>query len=200
MSIAAAEPGWATGPDGTGWPDPQTIVLLNRELVPGADSGKLSRFGHDRWHLNEAIFEQDVKPTSISFAAIPAPLRLMAKHYIWQQINADPPPSSTRRGRSSIRSIHVSWGYFKSFALWLHGRGITALTQVTTELLDQYLADLAGDDSLDLGLKFRRANEVRRLWSYRMLLPEQMRLPPVPPWNGDTAGELFGRNRTQRKT
>lgn len=199
MSIAAAEPGRAAGPDGTGWPGPQTIVLLNRELVPGADSSKFSRFGHDRWHLNEAIFEQDVKPTSISFAPIPAPLRLMAKHYIWQQINAGPPPSSIRRGRSSIRSIHVSWGYFKSFALWLHGRGITALTQVTAELLDQYLADLAGDDSLDLDLKFRRANEVRRLWSYRMLLPEQMRLPPAPPWNGDTAGELFGRYRTERE-
>jgi integrase len=198
MSIAGLEPALASDPAGADWPGPQTIVLLNRELVPGADTSKLSRFGQDRWHLNEAIFEEDVKPTSISFAAIPAPLRLMAKHYIWQQINADAPPA-IRRGRSSIRTIHISWGYFKSIVLWLHGRGITALTQVTAELLDEYLADLAGDDSLDLDLKFRRANEVRRLWSYRVLLPEEMQLPPVPPWNGDTASELFGRYRTERE-
>jgi integrase len=198
MSIAAPEPAWAEVPDSIIWPGPETVVLLNRELVPEADIGKLSRFRQDRWHLNEAIFEQDAKPCSISFTAIPAPLRLMARHYVWQQINADAPPS-IKRGRSSIATIHVAWVYFKAFALWLHSRGVTALTQVSPPLLDDYLTSLIEDDSLDLNAKFRRANEVRRLWCYRVLLPEEMRLPPMPPWNGDTASELFGRYRTERE-
>jgi hypothetical protein len=198
MSIAAPEPAWAQVPDSIRWPGPETVVLFNRELVSDADVSKLSRFGQDRWHLNEAIFEQDAKPCSISFTAIPAPLRLMAKHYVWQQINADAPPS-IKRGRSSIKTIHVAWVYFKAFALWLHSRGITSMTQVTAQLLDEYLADLIEDDSLDLDTRFRRTNEVRRLWCYRVLLPEEMRLPPMPPWNGDTASDLFGRYRTARE-
>lgn len=183
MSAAAPEPAWAEVPDGTSWPGPETVVLLNRELVPDADISKLSRFGQDRWHLNEAIFEQDAKPCSISFTAIPVPLRLMAKHYLWQQLNADAPPS-IKRGRSSIRTIHVAWMYFKAFALWLHSRGVTTMTKVTAQLLDEYLASLIEDESLDLETRFRRANEVRRLWCYRVLLPEEMRLPPMPPAPG----------------
>jgi hypothetical protein len=196
VSVSAAEPARAQVPGGTSWPGPETVVLLNRDLVPGADIGQLSRFGQDRWHLNEAIFEQDAKPCSISFMAIPSPLRLMAKHYLWQQLNADAPPAR-KRGRSSIGTIHGAWVYFKAFALWLHSRGVTAMTQVTAQLLDDFLASVIEDDSLDLDAKFRRANEVRRLWCYRVLLPEQMRLPPMPPWNGDTASELFGRYRTE---
>jgi hypothetical protein len=157
MSIPAPEPAWTDLPGGAGWPGPETAVLLNRELVPEADTSKLSRFDQDRWHLNEAIFEQDAKPCSLNFAAIPAPLRLMAKHYIWQQINASAPPS-IKRGRSSIRTIHVGWVYFKAFTLWLHSQGITALTQVTAESLDDYLTDLTEDDRCRRGTGTPPAN------------------------------------------
>jgi len=201
MSIAAHEEIF-TVPDGTEWPGPDTVVLLHRELVPEVALGKLSRFAHDRWHLNEAIFEEDAKSGSLNFAAIPAPLRLTAKHYYWQQINADSPGGirRTRMGsRSSIRSILGGWAAFKDVILWLHDHGITALAQVDAAVLDDYLIDLDDDEAMSLERKYRRAAEVRRLWSYRALLPEQMRLPVMPPWGGDATRELFGRTRSSRE-
>lgn len=200
MSSAAREEK-LTVPVGTEWPGPDTIVLLHRELVPGVDIEVLSRFAHDRWYLNEAVFEENAASASLNFAAIPAPLRLMAKHYYWQQINADspagmrwaPPP------RTAIQSLKSTFAPFKAFILWLDNCGITALNQVDAAVLDNYLIDLLDSETMNLELKYRRAAEVRRLWSYRALLPEQMRLPAVPPWGGDPTRELFGRSRAERE-
>ncbi|ORI18325.1 hypothetical protein [Rhodococcus sp. 1168] len=200
MSSAAREEIFEV-PAGTEWPGPDTIVLLRRELVPGVEIDNLSRFRHDRWRLNEAIFEEDAKSASLNFAAIPAPLRLMAKHYHWQQINADSPVNIRRTspGRSSIQSLLGGYSAFKDFILWLNKRGITALDQVDAAVLDDYLIDLLDSETMSIERKYRRAAEVRRLWSYRGLLPEQMRLPVVPPWGGDPTRELFGRTRPVRE-
>jgi hypothetical protein len=60
--------------------------------------------------------------------------------------------------------------------------------------LDVYLADLLVAPA---GTRVRagRINEVRRLWSYRELLPPAGRPPPTPPWQGDDAAAILGRRR-----
>ncbi|WP_406238428.1 hypothetical protein [Nocardia sp. NBC_01009] len=89
---AARENLWsAAGGTDSQLPQDDTLVLLNRELRPGTDPARLSRFGDDRWHLNEAIFEAAAQATSLPFASIPVTLRLIAKHYVWQLINTDCP-------------------------------------------------------------------------------------------------------------
>ncbi|CCQ16889.1 putative uncharacterized protein [Rhodococcus sp. AW25M09] len=200
MSGTAREENFSV-PVGTEWPGPDTIVLLHRELVPGVDMEVLSRFAHDRWYLNSAVFEENAQSASLNFAAIPAPLRLMAKHYYWQQINTDSPAGmrSAPPVQTSIASLLTTYPQFKSFILWLDNCGITALNQVDAAVLDNYLIHLLDSETMTLGLKYRRAAEVRRLWSYRALLPEQMRLPAVPPWGGDPTRELFGRSKAERE-
>ncbi|MCX5203922.1 hypothetical protein OG897_21005 [Streptomyces sp. NBC_00237] len=190
---------WDVPPEGTEWPGPDTLVLLHRPLRPGTDLKRLSRFADDRWDLDPAIFEDHAKAKSLNFAPIPGPLRLEAKHYVWQLLN-HPRPGTMRRGtgnRPAPGTVLAAFNPFKSFLSWLHRQNVTAFGHVTSALLDDYLADL-GDEQISLERKYRRVTEVRRLWSVRSLLPERMRLPATPPGGGEDSREIFGRVRTER--
>jgi hypothetical protein len=125
-----------------------TPVLLQRQLVPGTDTSTLSRFGQNRWHVNEGIFEEDAAPYSFSLTAIPAPFRQLAKHYLWQVINHDAPSSMRRAAveRPSLRTIANMWTPLTLFLKWLHTRGITEMDHVTAELLDDYLIEGGAED------------------------------------------------------
>lgn len=97
---------WASPiPDDVQWPDDQTLVLTNRELVPGTDVAALSRFGDDHWSLTAAVFEEHVYTLTLNFSSIPERLRLASKHYFWQLINHSRPPRFTRRRRARQRSL-----------------------------------------------------------------------------------------------
>jgi len=192
-------------PPGLHWPHDDTPVLLERELVPGVDISTLSRFGDDRWRLNEGFFEQHAPARSLNFTSIPVALRPAAKHYYWQLINHDYPASFRRAEteRAALLSVCNSWAGFKDFAIWLDRRQIDAFGQVDADTLDEYLSYLGAQD-VTVDSKYRRVTEVRRLWCYRSILAPSMRLPEAPPWNDDAAHELLGKyahrrgNRTAR--
>ncbi|QIY93366.1 hypothetical protein HEP87_03380 [Streptomyces sp. S1D4-11] len=56
MTKLARQPTADEIPPGTQSPDPDTPVLLNRDLRPETDLSQLSKFRHDRWDLNPAVF------------------------------------------------------------------------------------------------------------------------------------------------
>ncbi|WP_304106093.1 hypothetical protein [Mycolicibacterium bacteremicum] len=180
-------------------------MLFERELLPGTDISTLSRFGDDRWRLNEGFFEQHAPARSLNFMAIPANLRSASKHYFWQLINHDYPVSFRRAGteRAALLSVCNSWAAFKDFTIWLNRQQIHAFGNVDNDMLDAYLSYL-GERQITVDSKYRRVTEVRRLWCYRSILPRSMRLPEAPPWNDDAAHELLGKyahrrgNRTAR--
>ncbi len=187
-------------PDNVYWPDDQTLVLTNRELVPGTEVAALSRFGDDRWSLTEAVFEEHLYTLTLNFAAVPAPLREASKHYFWQLINHDAPAPFHQRAvsKAAIGTVVGAWAYFKAFTVWLNQRSIASFCEVDDEVLDHYLTHLA-DSETPLDTKHRRALEIRRLWSYRSILPESMRLPLAPPWNDDPLHELLGKSLSRRE-
>ncbi|MFE3206363.1 hypothetical protein [Embleya sp. NPDC059237] len=194
-----------TIPDGTQWPDPHTPALLNRDLRPGTDPAGLSRFCDDRWHLNQAVFEDHTKAICLNFATISRALRQEVKFYVWQLLNHRGPmpmPWATSV-RPAVSTVVVAFAQLKSFLTWLDSREVASLGEITLPLLDDYLRDVA-DEEISLELKYRKLAEVRRLWAYRTVLPSSMRLPAAPPWDGEDSRELFGRirgtmdNRTRR--
>lgn len=178
-------------------PEPSTLVLLRRELRPNTDSDKLSRYQDDVWYFDQGIFEENAKTSRLNFAQIPKSLRDSAKRYMWTVINTDPPMQlrRTTATRPSLHGIKMAWVPFKAFLEWFDEQGITEFCQVTPELLDEYLV-FVGTCDISLERMFRRLTEVRRLWGYRSVLPESMRLPEMPPWGGDASRELFGKTRS----
>lgn len=199
LAPAAAAPG-------PHWLGEDTAVLLDRQLVERHDA-PLSRFGEDVWRLDHAVHEAHAPATSLHFAAIPAPLRPAAKYYTWHMINTDRPVPLDRSkvSRYAIRTVRASWPFLVAFLTWLHRREVTELRQVSADLLEDYLADLGADDTLDRQQKYEHVTTVRRIWAYRDVLPEAMRLPAAIPWGGDDGDELFGaiprggrENRTRR--
>jgi hypothetical protein len=196
---------WGEIPDGTQWPKPGTLVLLNRDLRPGTDRSALSRFRDDRWDLNPAIFEDHEHSRTMNFGLVPAELRLAAKFYIWQLLNHTRSQCIGRIGaRLSVASIHNYFVNALQFVLgWFARQGITAFCQITPQLLDRYLEALI-DEDLPLVQASRRLLEVRRLWAHREILPASMRLPDTPLWDGEDTQDLLGTrwryrvNRTPR--
>ena len=187
-------------PDDVHWPDDQSLVLTNRELVPGADVAALSRFGDDHWSLTAAVFEEHVYTLTLNFSSIPARLRIASQHYFWQLINHSTPTPFHEQAASkaAIATVASAWASFKAFTVWLNQQHIGAFGEVDDNVLDRYLAYLV-DEEITLDTKHRRALEIRRLWSYRSILPESMRLPLAPPWNGDPLHELLGKSQSRRE-
>ena len=183
----------ATMPDGGPWLEEDAIVLADRELVDGTDPAALSRFSDTRWHLDAAVFEANTRAMSVNFAGVPMSLRVTAKHYFWHLINTDCPRQIRRVKvtRYSIRTIVQSVTSVVEFFTWLDRRGTTELSQVTAEMLDEYLLSIITSENSD-DVKSRRVVEVRRLWSYSEALPAPMRLA-ILPWHGASTQELLGR-------
>ncbi|MCY0927898.1 hypothetical protein OTB20_17090 [Streptomyces sp. H27-H1] len=187
---------WGEVPPGTHWPGPQTLVLFNRELRPGTDLARLSRFGEDRWDLNPGIFEEHANSDCVNFGLVPAPLRSAAKHYVWQLLN-HPQPRSVRRApgvRIAVTTVAgVFTGAMQFVFTWFTTQGVTTFSQVTPQMLDDYL-DYLEDEEVSLHQRYAFLREIRRLWANRDLLPAEMRLPPAPPWDGEASQDLLGRS------
>lgn len=201
MTALAAELEPEEIPAGTYWPGPDTLVLLNRPLRPGTDPARLSRFRDQRWDLNAAVFADHTRACSINFALIPENLQLTTKHYIWQILNHPDPPAlrAAKSTRIVISTITTSFNnYLQVVMRWLADQHVTELCQVTPELLDALLLDLQSED-IPLPIATKCLSEVRRLWSYREILPAGMRLPATPPWDGEDTGDLLQGRRTDRE-
>ncbi|MEU4814912.1 hypothetical protein AB0G03_04595 [Micromonospora aurantiaca] len=185
-------------PEGTRWPTPDTVVLQNRPLRSDTSTAALSRFADDRWDLNPAIFEEHARSQSLNFATIPAPLRAAAKFYIWQLIN-HPKARTMRRsstGRMSIHSIEIAfYGSLQQVLHWFADQGVTEFSQVTSQMLWDYLDDLE-DGQVAIERRYRRITEIRRLWIHRDILPPALRLPEAPPWDGEDTRDLLKRRRS----
>jgi hypothetical protein len=175
------------------WPDPDTPVLLHRKLNPAADPTMLSVFAEDRWNLTPGLFEAHAPTTRLNFQPVPQPFRDMVKHYLWQVINH---PASRRlrqaqNTRLALRSVALTLPRLNTFVLWLHSHGIHSFAAVTSQHLDSYLRDVAITETTNT-VRSGLLVEVRRVWSYRDRLPEPMRLPAAPPWDGEEPRDLLG--------
>jgi hypothetical protein len=204
MTAHALARDWEVVPDDTEWPGDQTSVLLRREIHPGVLVSDLSVFSDDYWHLDHAVFESHAPATGLSFSTVPSPLRLAAKHYVWQLLNNTQMKAMRKgTGRPSIRTIVTTAPTWKAFFSWIHSRDVRAVGAVTVELLADYLEDVR-DDEISPERRYQLLHEVRRLWHYRTVLPRSMRLPDSPPWGGEDTKDLLdkcpiaGQNKTHR--
>lgn len=179
--------------DDLDWPSPDTPVLLRRKLNPAADPTTLTVFADERWNLTPGLFEEHVPVTRLNFGPVPDAFRDTVKHYFWQVINHDTPRwmRKSTSPRPALRTVAIVMPRLTAFTVWLDGRGIQSFAEVTADDLDLYLTDVVSSEATD-SMKSRLLTEVLRFWSYRTRLPESMRMPTVPPWDGEQPSDLIG--------
>jgi integrase len=180
--------------------DADTPVLKHCAVLPDIDPAALSRFDDNCWRLDEGIFEENVPAARIDFTSTPESLTRFAKHYLWVLINCEAPTPllRSRVTRPSLRTVISAWPLLRFFLTWLDQHGICQVGDVTVATLDEYLTDVL-DSGVSVEVQYRRIAEVRRLWSYRSLLPERMQLPQMPPWGVDPPHDVLGKTRQQRE-
>ncbi|MGN2638822.1 hypothetical protein ACTD5D_22165 [Nocardia takedensis] len=175
--------------------DPDTPVLFNRPLRPDARPADLSLFAEDRWKLSPAIHEKHYGSKSLNFALVPESFRLIAKAYVWLELNGDHDMTVLRRaslkGRLSVFSMHNHLRMLRVLLDWLDQHAITTLDAVTSTDLDRFL-DAVRDAPMREADRVDVIQAVRRLWAMREALPPEARLPEEPPWNGKEARYLLG--------
>ncbi len=174
-------------------PLPDTPVLLKRRINPAADAKIMSVYADDRWNLTPGLFEAHVPTTRLNFTDVPVEFKDPLKRYVWCLINEEAPRRLRmgRVNRLALRSIALDFPRFVSFVQWLADRGIRAFKDVTTEILNDYQVAVIGSE-VSGGMKAAMLSEVVRFWSYRPLLPEALRLPAPPPWDGENSRDLLG--------
>jgi hypothetical protein len=189
-SSAAVDATWAQ------FPGPGTLVLARRPLRPGTRTEGLSVFADDRWHLTPAIFEENAKAVSISFAPVPECLRLQVKHVAWNLLNYNGDQilryKRLTRQQPSVRTVMSIIHQLKPFTLWLQTRGISRFADVTAADLDLY-AEHVTSSEIGLPTAEDMLAAVRWCWSRRLVLPVDARLPEDPPWSGEAVSDLVGR-------
>lgn len=198
---AAAQPAARpAGGCGCGQPAATTVVLLHRSLPPEVNPDRLSVFGEDRWDLTAGIFEPHTTSIGVNFAACPARLLPAAKRYLWELVNHAAPHTlrAANTDRLSLHSVSHAWSGLLPFLTWLDVHDIDSFDQITPADLDRFLDDLLNSES---GRRKKACCliEVRRLWCYRSRLPEPMRLPATPPWNGDNTRDLLDTPHVDRE-
>ncbi len=193
MTIANTAP-----PRHRAFPAPDTPVLADRQLNPKSLQPP-SVFADDWWDISPGLFEAHIPNSKMNFTAVPDRFREGAKHYIWQLINHDDPNQRTTRGRRlALRSIALALPRLAAFLHWLDAHDISRVADVTADHLDDYAADVA---ALEATASHRASLlvEVRRLWSYRSLLPDDLQLPEAPPWGHDRPSDLIGSAKGPRE-
>ncbi|WP_315068009.1 hypothetical protein [uncultured Microbacterium sp.] len=172
------------------WHNP--LVLENRPIRADVDHASLSRFADNTWDLTPAVFEEHSTKVSINFLTFEARWRDAIKSYLWSLINDDEVravPGAIPEARPSVRSISLIKSSLTRLFSKLDSLGVTDLQQLDAQRLEDLAIDLGSTSTFAQGRKV--LTEVRRLWSYRSVVPRPLKMLPGVPWNGDRATDLL---------
>jgi integrase len=180
----------------TSKPLPGTPVLVNRPLRSGVDLAHASCYEDDRWDLSPAVFEEHMSACSLNFSNCSAQYRDTAKTFVWCLLNYDRsvPMRRGQLGRLAVVTLSRMGYRLFPFFDFLARRRVRRLADVTAEDYDAYLAAVL-ESEVSQKKKECLLGEVRRLWTYREILPAGDALRDNPPWDGDESADLVGRRQ-----
>jgi hypothetical protein len=160
--------------------DPGTVTEPRRHLIP--------RFSDPVWPLAATSANPSVAEVQIHWASFPAGLREQFRLATWVLLNIPvPDPVLIRRGAamrpmlSTLKTYHTVTNW-RTFATWLTGRDITALSAVTAEVLTGYSVYLARTRRVARMTAVNHLVALTRLAAYAPVLPEDLRIQ-APAWD-----------------
>jgi integrase len=172
---------------------PASCVLQARELQPGTDLSRLSRFGDPVWDLFPALPDRHSANQAIHWDTYPAPFRHACKLYVFALLNITehaPRLPYARTEAPGVKTIWADLGYLRMFLTWLTEHRIGRFADVAAADLDNYLRHVTEQPAAGTARKRKALLAVQRPAAYRQCLPEPCRLPALPPWGGASAADL----------
>ncbi|MFJ9756661.1 hypothetical protein [Streptomyces sp. NPDC101149] len=183
-------------------PVPEDLVFPRQRVRPGMPDEELPRFRDTRWPLSFLNHGETVNSSIIEWARCPESFRASMMRGAWAVLNMPAPEALLRMVRrtvlspDSLRKVFAEW---IAFASWLDGQGITAISDVTSEDMDEYTRHLRGKGR-SWAHDARTLNNLSRLWAYAPYLQPQDRLA-MPPWEEPSAEikEFLGQNNDPKQ-
>lgn len=167
-----------------------TPIFVARPLEPVTVTG---RFDDDWWDLGGALQQEHSAALKINWERIDGRTRHQLKVYAWILLNYLPNDESRVDGgfkRLSPRSVVTAINKLRFFMEY-----VLLLDKTLSELNSEEVDSFVGSESLQSMAESAQLDtllEVRRLWSLRVILPVDMRLPVNPPWDGRSPSEILG--------
>lgn len=160
------------------------------------ESGVCSHFSDDLWDLRYVSGKVTVSINTLSFREYPSSFRDTAKRIAWCMLNIKAPIElldrpNAARSRLAVGTVAGIMGVeIKPFLKWADQQEISALCEITDDLLRLYGEDIA-KHAVDRNRKARLLWGPSRFWLYASYLPSADRLSQ-PPWEREGASDILG--------
>lgn len=159
--------------------------IIFTSLPVGVEENSLSRYGDNAWYLWPMANKPTAGKLKVDFTTMPACYRETARRIVWSTINQRTPMdtlmrTSAIRDRLSAGTITSMFTFHRTFMSWLHSRGTTQLSAVTSDDFRDYAEEISGRDS-GRHSKHQLLFAVTRIWLLAPYLPPSDQLA-CPTW------------------
>ncbi|MFD7551717.1 integrase [Streptomyces sp. NPDC059816] len=184
----------AGGPPRTEVPYP--TVDARKGLITDGYTGPVSLYADDAWSLDPVNTNPSAQRSRILWRPFPASMREELRHLGWLLINTDLPPvllegrHPATRTRISADSAYRGVLQWRWFAVWLHQRGVTSLTQCTAEHFREYAVSLARRPGVRRNAVCTKLGGLTRLWMLDQISPSPLNIPK-PPWEREGVDDFL---------
>ncbi|MFC9833712.1 hypothetical protein ACFVKB_07810 [Rhodococcus sp. NPDC127530] len=182
------------------WPAPDVPVLRGRVIRPGTPAEQLSRFGDPIWALQPAQPDDHQGVWAVHWAKFPDALVLPLKTVCLALLDHPVPAQRailTGANLLAVQTISQTTYQLRVLAVWMAGRGLTRLSELTDRQLDAYRTHVLSADFPAIR-KRQLLNTIVLVHAYRDLLPEPCQLATSAPWGGASGDNLVKLPRAPR--
>lgn len=192
-------------------PSPDTPIM-DPSAVPESRRDRIVRYDAPSWPVTFISDAPSVSERSWHWATFPESLREQIRLAAWTMLNHPVPDPHLRpdrmgrgqpmRGRLSELRTFYTGTYWRLFAHWLVGQGVTGLGDVTADTLSDYCRYLSSQRRVARATAINQLNGISRLHAYAPLLPVELRIAE-PPWETEglddylPAATAVGENETE---
>ncbi|SIJ05582.1 phage integrase family protein [Mycobacteroides abscessus subsp. bolletii] len=181
-------------------PSPDTLIM-DPATVPEPRRHRIVRYDAPSWPVSFISDGPSVAERCWHWVTFPEPLREQFRLAAWTMLNHPVPEPHLRpdrmrnRGRpmrtrlSGLRTFYVGT-YWRLFAHWLDGQGVTCLSEVSTDVLGGYCQYLSKQRRVARATAINQLNGLSRLYAYAPLLPSALRIAE-PPWEKEGLDEYL---------
>jgi len=186
-------------------PSPSALII-DPATVPEGRRHRIARYDAPSWPVTFTSDAPSIADRTWHWSTFPQPLRDQFRLAAWTMLNHPVPephlrPERMRRRGTPMRArlselrTFYTVAYWRQFAHWLVGQGVTRLGDVTADTLADYCRYLSSQRKVARATAVNQLNGLSRLHAYAPLLPAKLRIAE-PPWETEGLDDYLPAART----